>query len=244
MKLAHSIATTLIVSVAALASACSDDATDDGGTATGGTGGTATGGTATGGTATGGTATGGTATGGTATGGTATGGTAGSGTGGSATGGSAGSGTGGSAGSGAVDYPTDSTQAGIEAYLNSNVYTMTGMGWRPESMASPGTAAPHLSAKRYFNETIIASTAAGNSRNAHTLGSMSIKEILDGTTVVGKAVTLKTGDTSWAYYCVSSVAGRCFTNSQASVPYYSTTSGSCACHGMGINLSTMAIPMP
>jgi hypothetical protein len=236
MKLAHSIATTLFVSVAALTSACGDEATDDGGT-TGGTGGSATGGTA---------------TGGTATGGTATGGTAGSGTGGTATGGAAGSGTGGAAGSatggttGTPDHPTDPSQAGIEAFLQLETYKAANMGWRPE--ATPGEdGAPHLAAMRYFNETIIASKAAGNrppSMGQHTAGSMSIKEILEGTTVIGKAVTLRT-DSMNVFYCVSSADGRCGTGTMANVPVYSTTSGgSCACHGNGANSSHSAIPAP
>ncbi|HEX6764160.1 MAG TPA: hypothetical protein VF103_01755, partial [Polyangiaceae bacterium] len=83
---------------------------------------------------------------------------------------------------------------------------------------------------------IIASKAAGNAPPTmqHTAGSMSVKEILDGTTVVGKATMLRT-DSMWIYYCTSSMEGRCYTGSAA---------GSCACHGSGVNLSSMAIPAP
>jgi len=232
MRLSHSISMTLFVSMAALVSACSSDSGDDGGSNTGGS------------------STGGTATGGTATGGTATGGTAGSGTGGaggSGTGGAAGSGTSGSAGSGANDHPTDTSQAGIEAYLMLETYKTTGMGWRPEATASAGTSTPHLAVKRYFNDTIIASKAAGNkppTMGQHVDGSMSVKEILDGTTVIGKAATLRAG-TMNIFYCVASVDGRCGSGTTANTPYYgSTTGNACSCHGSGTNISHDAIPLP
>jgi hypothetical protein len=239
MKLAHSIPTVLFVSLAALASACSDDATGDAGT--GGTSGTATGGTGTGGTATGGTS--GSGTGGSA--GSGTGGTAGAGTGGSATGGSAGAATGGSSGSGAADYPSDSSQAGIEAWLAMNTYTMMGMGFRPESMPSDGMTAPHMLNKRYFNETIITSNAAGNMTSTHTTGSMAVKDILTGTSVIGKAAMLKTA-TGWVFYCKASEADRCYSGSTADATYYGTTGGTtgCACHSGGIIVSRMDIPAP
>lgn len=214
---------TLLVSALASLSACSEEAEPgDGGT---------------GGAATGGTATGGTATGGTATGGTATGGSGGMATGGSATGGS---------GGGTPDYPTDQTQAGIEAYLMMELYK--GAGWRPEAMPGDDTATPHLATNRYFNETIIASKAAGNrppSMGMHAPGSMSVKEILDGTTVIGKAATLRTASGQNIYYCKSSVGTRCAASGvQNDVAYYATAVGPCACHGSGTNTSHDAIPAP
>jgi hypothetical protein len=234
MKLSHSIAmTTLCFSFGAFAAACGEEAEPGGGTG----GAMATGGTATGGTATGGTATGGTATGGTATGGTATGGASGSGT----TGGSGGSG--GSGGGGFNDHPTDSSQAGIEAFLAANSYTMTGMGWRPETMATDGTGVPHKAVKRYFNETLIASRNAMMTGNMSRTGSMTVKDLLNGTTVVGKAAMLRT-DTAWVYYCMSSEEGRCKSGSEANVVYYGSASvAGCACHSSGLVLSGTAIPM-
>jgi hypothetical protein len=227
MRLSHSIPMTLLVSMAALVSACGDDPAED---STPNTGGTSSGGTATGGTAGAGAGTSG-------AGGAGTGGSAGSGT----------SGSGGSGGSGVVDYPTDSSQAGIEAFLAMETYKAAGMGWRPETMASAGTANPHLANKRYFNETIIASKAAGNkppSMGQHVAGSMSVKELLDGTTVIGKAATLRTGSMN-IFYCVASVDGRCGTGSTANVAFYgSTPGGSCSCHGSGTNISHDVIPLP
>jgi hypothetical protein len=221
MRLSHSISMTLLVSL----SGCSDEASAPGDTSAGGM-------------ATGGTATGGTATGGTATGGTATGGTA--------TGGAGGMATGGTAGGGAADHPTDQTQAGIEAYLMMELYK--GAGWRPEAMPGEDTSQPHLATNRFFNETIIASKAAGNrppSMGQHTVGSMSVKELLTGTTVIGKAATLRSDANMWIFYCKASEAGRCGTNTMPDVPVYTTqATQSCACHGSGTNTSHDAIPAP
>jgi hypothetical protein len=143
------------------------------------------------------------------------------------------------------DYPTDTTQAGIEAYLMMELYK--GAGWRPEATPSDGMSPPHLAVKRYFNETIIASKAAGNrppSMGQHTAGSMSVKEILDGTTVIGKAAMLRTA-TGNIYYCKSSVGTRCATADVANdVAYYAPAVGPCACHGSGTNTSHDAIPAP
>jgi hypothetical protein len=221
MRLVHSITMASFVTMVACVSACSDSG-DDGASNNGGSGGTSpTGGTA------------------------GAAGSATSGTGGSGTSGAAGSGTSGASGGGALDHPTDTTQAGIEAFLAAESYKTMGMGWRPESMPASGTGVPHGAVKRYFNETIIASKAAGNAPPTmqHTAGSMSVKEILDGTTVVGKATMLRT-DSMWIYYCTSSMEGRCYTGSAAGSTYYGTTAGSCACHGSGVNLSSMAIPAP
>ena len=237
MRLAHSIPMALFVSMAALVSACGDEATDDGGTNTGGSGGTSTGGTATGGSAGSGAPTGGSAGSGTTggSGGSATGGSAGSGT----TGGSGGSG----GGTGLNDHPTDSSQAGLEAWLAMNTYKTTGMGFRPESTPSAGTSV-HGAVLRYFNETLINSKAAGMSGNMHAAGSMAVKDIVTGTNVVGKAVMLKTA-TNWIYYCTASEDGRCFTGSVANAVTYATTGGgSCACHGSGTINSSSAIPAP
>jgi hypothetical protein len=159
--------------------------------------------------------------------------------------GTGGSGTSGSGGSGVVDHPTDSSQTAIVMFLDAGSYAIAGMGFRPETMPSDGTAVPHLAVRRYFNETIIASKAAGNqppSMGQHTAGSMAIKEILTGGSVVGKAAMLRT-DTAWAYYCMSSEADRCFTGSTANTATYTSGSaGSCACHGSGTIVSHDVIP--
>lgn len=223
---------TLLVSALASVSACSSEPEPP--AATGGTGMSGSGGSATGGSATGGSA--GSATGGSA--GSATGGSGGSG------GGAAGSGTSGSGGGGMMDFPADSSQTGIEAFLMEESYKTTGMGWRPETMAGDGTTTPHLVARRYFNETLIASKAAGNQPPAmqHTTGSMAVKEILEGTEVIGKAAMLRTM-TNWVYYCTATVDGRCFSTAVANTPYYAAgTAGSCACHSQGIMPSWDAIP--
>jgi hypothetical protein len=246
MKLSHSIAmTTLCVSLGALAAACGEEAEPGDGGATGGSSGTATGGTS--GSATGGTS--GSATGGTS--GSATGGSAGSATGGA--GGSGGSATGGSGGSGGsgggmVDYP-GSSQAEIEAFLAGNTYTMTGMGWRPEAMATDGMGVPHTANKRYFNETLIASRAAMMTGSQTRAGSMSVKDLLTNGAVVGKAAILRgtnaQGNPSWVFYCTSTEEGRCYSNSPANMKAYGTTAtaANCACHSQGF-VSGSAIPTP
>ena len=221
MRLVHSITMASFVTMVASLSACSSDPDDDGKSSTGGSGGTSpTGGTA-------------------GAAGSGTSGTAGSGT-----SGAAGSGTSGTGGGGAADHPTDTTQAGIEAFLMGESYKTTGMGWRPESTPSTNMSV-HGAVRRYFNETIIASKAAGNAPPTmqHTAGSMSIKEILTGGNVVGKAAMLRTDSNMWVYYCTSTEAGRCYTGSTAGT-YYGTAAGSCSCHGSGVNLSSMAIPAP
>jgi hypothetical protein len=225
MRLVHSISMTLLVAMAASLSACSDEPPAPAGT--GGTGGSAGSGA-------------GTAGSGAGTAGSATGGSAGT------TGGSAGAATGGSAGTGMVDYPTDSSQAGIEAFLAAASYLTPGMGWRPELTPSNGTSMPHLGVKRYFNETIIASKAAGNAPPGgpqHTTGSMAIKDILNGTTVIGKAAMLRTM-TNWVFYCTSTEEGRCYAASPANTPYYAPMTGSCGCHGSGNIVSAAEIPAP
>jgi hypothetical protein len=222
MRLSHSISMTLFATLLTALSGCSSESTDGGGTS--GTGGSAGAGMS----GAGGTAAG---AGGTAAGMSGTGG----------------SGTSGSGGSGVLDHPTDSTQAGIEAYLAMETYKTMGMGWRPESMPGVDTSVPHLATNRYFNETIIASKAAGNrppTMGQHMPGSMSIKEILDGTTVIGKATTLRTESNTWIYYCKSSVGSRCGTGVTDNTAYYSTAAGPCSCHGSGSNLSHDAIPAP
>ena len=236
MKLSHSISVTMFVSALAALPGCSDEAEPD----NTGNGGTGTGGSGVSGAA-------GSGVSGSGVGGSGVSGSGGSG--GSATGGAAGSGMAGSgtSGSGAMDHPTDTSQAGIEAYLMMELYK--GALWRPEAMPGDDAALPHLATNRYFNETIIASKAAGNrppSMGQHTAGSMSVKEILDGTTVIGKAATLRTETGMNLYYCKASVAGRCATNSVADMAYYGTGIGtsSCACHGSGTNTSHDAIPAP
>lgn len=215
MRLVHSISMALFVSMVASLSACGSDNTTDA-SSNGGSGGTATGGTA----------------------------GATSGTGGGGTGGTAGAGTSGTGGGAAADHPTDSSQAGLEAFLAMNTYTQAGMGFRPETTPSDGTSTPHLGVKRYFNETLIASKAAGKTGNGHSPGSMAVKDILTAGAVVGKAAMLRS-DTSWIYYCVSSEAGRCYTGSMPGAVTYTTTAGTnCACHTSGTIISIGVVPAP
>ena len=228
MRLSHSISVTLFVASLASLTGCSEEAEPGDG------GGSGTGGAATGGAS----GAGGAGT----SGGAGMSGTGGSGTGGSGTGGS---GTGGSAGGGAIDYPTDTTQAGIEAFLAAGSYKNA--PWRAEAMPGNDAALPHLATNRFFNGTIIASKAAGNRTptTQHTAGSMSVKEILDGTTVVGRAAMLRTSAMQWIYYCTATVGSRCGTGVADGGTWYGTAANpACACHGSGTNNSHDAIPTP
>jgi hypothetical protein len=231
MRLVHSFSVTLFVSalasVASLSGCSSEEPSGSNG------GGTSTGGAPTGGAPTGGAPTGGAPTGGAPTGGAPTGGTG-------TTGGSGGSG----GGSGSNDHPTDSSQAGIEAFLAMQSYIATGMGFRPETAPSTNMSV-HTTVKRYFNETLIASKAAGQSTSTHTEGSMVVKDILTNGTAVGHAAMLKTA-TGWVFYCKASEDGRCFTGSTANTVAYGTSGGTtgCSCHSTGIIISSDVIPAP
>lgn len=240
MRLVHSFSVTLLVSALACAaslSGCSSDEGDAGDSK----GGTSTGGAATGGSSTGGTATGGSGvTGGTGT----TGGSGGSGVTGGSSGASATGGSGGSGGGGANDHPTDSTQAGIEAFLAAGSWKTTGMGWKEETAASTGMSV-HGTVKRYFNQTLSVSYAAGDRTNMQDPGSMVVKDLLTNGASIGQAAMLKT-DTGWVFYCKASEDSRCITGSTANTAIYGATGAAtgCSCHTTGIIISGDVIPAP
>jgi hypothetical protein len=243
-----------ILAISALLGGCSgddDEAPDNsagsGGTGQagkGGTGGTGTAGTGTGGAAAGKGGTGGSASGsgGTGTAGTGTGGAAAGkgGTGGAAAGtGGAASGSGGAAGGGS-DSPSDTTQAGIEAFLSSTDYRDA--GWVSDTAAPhPAVEAtsPHGRVQLWFNGTL----RRGASQTPRPSGSMIVKELYDaGTNVIGHAVMVRSTATTnqWIYYCVASENGRCTMSSMANTPSYSLGTGVCSCHGAG----TVITPIP
>jgi hypothetical protein len=232
--------------------------TEDPPPATGGTGGTggATGGTAgtTGGTA--GAATGGTA--GTTGGAAGTGGVAGSaaGSGGAAgsaagSGGAAGSaaGSAGAAGSsagsggGASDSPSDTSQAGLEAFFTAMSHR--GTDWRANGAMAVEGAMPHVLNQIWYNKTLRQSAADGKGSTAmpHTTGAMVVKELYTGANVVGYGAMLRTA-TAWIYYCKASEPGRCSSASMPNQATYATSAGSCACHGAGTIVTGDMIPAP
>ena len=212
------VASLCVLSAAALGGCASDDGTDG---ATGGTDG-ATGGTdgATGGTdgATGGTdgATGGT---------TATGGTDG------ATGGAPG--TGGS-GPDPNEMPTDTSAAGIAAFLAAGTY---------QSAPWVGDAAPRMSdnsvnvhsdeLRVFFNTEAV----AAKTNDASAMGTMIVKEMYEGGALVGHAVSLKTGSGNgmddWTHYCNAPADSTICTGAVAeTMPVYGVGISGCGfCHG-------------
>jgi hypothetical protein len=216
----------------------------------GGKGGT-TGGTAgTGGTAagTGGTAAG---TGGTAgTGMAGTGGTAGTGVAGTggATGGAgagtAGSSTSGAGGGGASDSPSDTSQAGIEAFLTAMSHN--GADWRAGSAMPVEGESLHGRDRIWYNRTLRQSKAAGKGVTGmpHDPGSMVVKDIYTAETVIGRAVMLRNNNNQWIYYCMASEAGRCNSTSMPNQASYAMAPTACSCHGAGTIVTGDMIPAP
>jgi hypothetical protein len=218
------------------------------GGATGGTAGMATGGAggATGGAGGAGGATGGAggATGGSAGTGGATGGAAGTGgaTGGAggAAAGSAGTGTAGTGGGGATDSPSDTSQAGLEAFLMAMSYT--GQDWVSGAAMPTTTGSVHALNRIWYNKTLRTSAAA--SMTPHAPGSMVVKEMYTDANVIGRAAMLRTATNMWIYYCVASEAARCNASSMPNQASYATTATSCACHGAGTIVTGADIPPP
>jgi hypothetical protein len=155
------------------------------------------------------------------------------GTGGSA--GGAGGAGGSSAGTGSSDWPSDTTQAGIDAFIAAMSYK--GADWVDNG--EPQQTPEHGLVKSWFNKTLRQSTA--DAQTPRATGSMVVKELYEGTTVVGHAVLLRTA-TGYIYYCDSSAAGLCYTGHTAGMTVYGTsaTSTNCACHGNG----TVITPVP
>jgi hypothetical protein len=206
--------------------ACSssdDDATGTGGgagtPATGGSGGT--GGSA-------GMATGGMATGGMATGGMATGGASGAGTAGMAA---------------TKDAPTDTSVEGITAFLAALDYRSA--TWAPNAAMPVDSSdlSPHGLVQIWYNQALRQTHAAGKEGSQSPAGTMAVKELYTGSSVVGHAVMLKT-DTSWIYYCTASEESRCYPAQTPGQVIYQTNITNCGCHGAGTIASSDQIPPP
>jgi len=176
-----------------------------------------------------------------------TGGSAGVGgaTGGAGAGGATGgAGAGGAAGgSGTMDWPADTSQAGLEAFLAALEYK--GSEWLPDADIPAESGMLHGLTQIWYNKTLRTSFAAGKgaAANPHDTGSMTVKEIYTGTAVTGHAVMLRQAS-NWIYYCKASTAGACSSSSVADTATYSMTTGSCNCHGGGTIISQARIPPP
>ncbi len=176
-------------------------------------------------------------TGGTSTGGTGASNTGGTDTGGSATGGE--TGTGGSTSS----IPSDTSEAGIDAFLAAETYKDAPWTAEPEVRPDPGGTSPHGSVRVFLNDTALAGIMAGkNDFNVGTdVGSMAVKELYDDQgTLVGKAAMLRTttgaGLADWLYHCKSTNHG-CFTEDEMAPSVHGQGASDCRfCHaGMFIS---------
>lgn len=162
--------------------------------------------------------------------------------GGTASGGSTGSGgeVAGSGGSTAdTTVPSDTSEAGIEAFLAAGSYKSA--PWIGDGAVRTPTSSTnvHGDVRVYYNPTAVTSRENGQNEVGHdtgnSLNSMAVKELYDTTgTQIGTAVMLRVADTGadadWLYYC-SSTAGGCASASDGG-PYYGTALNECRfCHG-------------
>jgi hypothetical protein len=157
--------------------------------------------------------------------------------GGAASGGAASGGAASGGDSGTMDYPTDSSLAGIEAFLEAESYKSA--PWvgdpapRDEELGNPH--GPSL--RTYFNTA--AATARENQGDDAAINSMVVKETYDPDgLLIGKLVRLKTGEgttiNDWVNYCYVSDNGPYCTGSvEDDNPFYSTAEQNyCTiCHG-------------
>jgi hypothetical protein len=147
--------------------------------------------------------------------------------------GTGGTGTGGAASN---DFPTDTSQAGFDAFIAAELYKTS--TWTPETSGpreATSVTSPHGRVRVWLNAVVEASHAAGEgSVGGEPLdqNSMAVKELYDDAdSVIGHAVSLKTGTTiaesDTTYYCVGP-SERCGGPS----PLYGAGAVDCAgCHG-------------
>lgn len=159
------------------------------------------------------------------------------------TGGTTGSGGETSSGSGGgtadTTVPTDTSQAGLEAFLAAGSYKNA--PWIGDAAVRTPTASTnvHGDVRVYYNPTAVTSRDNGQNEVGHETGnalnSMAVKELYDNTgTQIGIAAFLRTAengnDNDWIYYCTSS-AGGCASMTDGG-PYYGPGLNECRfCHG-------------
>jgi hypothetical protein len=145
--------------------------------------------------------------------------------------------------SGASELPADSTQPSIEAFLAADSYK----NWTRD--AAPrvpiGTTNPHLNSDAgvklqvYFNTTAAASITENAGKTLldvnHTVGSMVVKEIFDGSGQrVARGTSIKTGADrrAFTFYCEGTLEA-CGVDLDPPI-YGGTTSPCSGCHGGSI----------
>ena len=168
---------------------------------------------------------------------------------GQAAGGSAGQATGGMPSSAGqpptLDYPTDTTAEGIQAFIDAANYRSATWASGMTAPEDPpmGTLSPHGHEYIWYNHTLRQSNSEGHTGTSSTTGSMVVKEIYTGGSVVGHAAMLRT-DRSWILFCISSESDRCYSGAPANMVTYTTSITNCGCHGGGSIVTAAEMPPP
>jgi hypothetical protein len=148
-----------------------------------------------------------------------------------------------------LDVPTDTSQDGIAAFIDATSYQSASWASTMSGPTSPpsGTTSPHGLEHIFYNHTLRQSHAEGHLgsfSDPFAVGSMSVKEMYTGDTVIGHAALVRT-DASWLFYCQAAEDERCFIGSKANVTFYSTNPlGSCTCHAGGTVVTVADMPPP
>jgi len=154
-------------------------------------------------------------------------------------------------GSGDGTVPSDTSQAGIEAFLAAGSYKNAPWVGDAAPRAMVGSTSPHGNVQVFSNPAAISSRNDGQNdygdEPGNALGSMAVKELYSvGGELQGKAVMLRTavnGKSStnpndWLYYCESSTSS-CTGQTEAG-PIYGQGAMDCrVCHG-----GTFLSPVP
>jgi hypothetical protein len=169
--------------------------------------------------------------------------------GGQAAGGGAGLATGGMPGTAGqaptLDYPTDTTAEGIQAFIDAASYRSAtwASGMTAPEDPPAGTLSPHGHEYIWYNHALRLSNSEGRTGSSSEPGSMAVKEIYTGQTVVGHAAMLR-ADNHWIMFCVSSESDRCFAGSTANTVTDTTAITNCGCHGAGTIVTAAEMPPP
>ena len=150
----------------------------------------------------------------------------------------------GSGGSGRVDpeFPAETTQAGVEAFLDGGSYRASPWIFDAAPRPSIDTTSPHGRVRVYFNSVAAESIRAGNDGidSPPARRSMIVKELYDAQdTLLGRAVSMKLEEgkslSSWLYYC-DGPGDACVGDASAPTPLYTEgkVSACHTCHGGGI----------
>ena len=110
----------------------------------------------------------------------------------------------------------------------------------------PDSLSPHGIDYIWYNLTLRQSKADGHSgtvSDPYGANSMAVKEIYDGSTVIGHAAMLHT-DKTWTLFCTASESDRCYIGYVANSVAFSTGIGNCGCHGGGTIVTADEVPPP